>query len=159
MKNPSTYYLKMNKQTVQLNTRLLNAILTWSKTNPKPKLLHYVMKDAARGRHRLLASAYQSMTQKGARPKYSYTICYARWRYRPGARRPNSSVNTLLGSYGEIQSNVLCKLFQAYCCSFYGSELWVCNSNGFNRYITEWNKALRRSMRIPHRSHRWLLGQ
>ena len=34
------------------------------------------------------------------------------------------SVNKLLGSYGKIQSNVLCKLFQIYCCSFYGSELW-----------------------------------
>ena len=45
-----------------------------------------------------------------------------------------------------------CKMFQTYCCSFYGSELWVCNSNGFNRCITEWNKALRRIMRIPYGS-------
>ena len=35
----------------------------------------------------------------------------------------------------------------------------MCNSNGFNRCITEWNKALRVIMRIPYRSHRWLLGQ
>ena len=41
------------------------------------------------------------------------------------------SVNKLLGSYGKIQSNVVCKLFQTYCCSFYGSELWCCNSYGF----------------------------
>ena len=69
------------------------------------------------------------------------------------------SVNKLLGSYGKIQSNVLCKLFQIYCCSFYGSELWCCNSYGFNRCVTEWNKAMRRILRIPYRSHRWLLAQ
>ena len=45
------------------------------------------------------------------------------------------SVNKLLGSYGKIQSNVLCKLFQIYCCSFYGSELWCCNSYGCNRCV------------------------
>ena len=69
------------------------------------------------------------------------------------------SVNKLLGSYGKIQSNVLCKLFQIYCCSFYGSELWCCNSYGFNRCVIEWNKAMRRILRIPYRSHRWLLAQ
>ena len=69
------------------------------------------------------------------------------------------SVNKRLGSYGKIQSNVLCKLFQIYCCSFYGSALWCCNSYGFNRCVTEWNKAMRIILRIPYRSHRWLLAE
>ena len=49
------------------------------------------------------------------------------------------SVNKLLGSYGKIQRNVLCKLFQIYCCSFYGSELWCFNSYGFIRCVVERN--------------------
>ena len=69
------------------------------------------------------------------------------------------SVNKLLGSHGKIQSNVLCKLFQIYCCSFYGSEVWCSNSYGFNRCVTEWNKTMRRILRIPYRSDRLLLAQ
>ena len=38
------------------------------------------------------------------------------------------TVTKLSGSYGKMQSNFLCKLFQIYCCSFYGSELWLVNS-------------------------------
>ena len=35
-------------------------------------------------------------------------------------------------------------------------ELWFSNSYGFN---TEWNNEMRRILRIPYRSHRWLLAQ
>ena len=30
---------------------------------------------------------------------------------------------------------------------------------GFNKCVIGWNKAMRRILRIPHRSHRWLLAQ
>ena len=58
-----------------------------------------------------------------------------------------------------MHSNVLCKLFQIYCYSFYGSELWLVNSYGFNGCVIEWNKAMRRIVRIPYRSHTWMLAQ
>ncbi len=41
-------------------------------------------------------------------------------------------------------SQVLVKLFQNYCCSFYGSVLWK-QDEVFLNICTEWNKALRRA--------------
>jgi len=54
----------------------------------------------------------------------------------------NASVNKLLGNYGGIQTNILCKLFRSYCCSCYGSQLWVLSSNGFRSCCIQWNKAV-----------------
>ena len=70
----------------------------------------------------------------------------------------NASVNKLLGNYGGVQTNILCKLFRSYCCSFYGSQLWDLNSNGFRSCCIQWNKAVRKLFRLPYRTHTWLLG-
>ena len=53
---------------------------------------------------------------------------------------------------------LLCQLFTTYCCSFYGSQLWGANTDGFKRCTTEWNKAIRQILHVPYRTHRWLLG-
>ena len=69
-----------------------------------------------------------------------------------------SFVNKMIGNYRNVHTDILCRLFCTYCCSFYGSELWGCNSTGFSRIVTEWHKAYRRVIQLPYCTHRWLLG-
>jgi hypothetical protein len=70
----------------------------------------------------------------------------------------NASVNKLIGNYGGLQSDILCKLFRSYCCSFYGSPLWNLNSNGFKSCCIQWNKSVRKLLNLSYRTHTWLLG-
>ena len=70
----------------------------------------------------------------------------------------NGAVNKLIGNYGALAPDILCKLFSSYCCSFYGSQLWDLNSIGFHSCCVQWNKAVRRILNLPYRSHTWLLG-
>ncbi len=64
----------------------------------------------------------------------------------------------MFGSYGSLQSSILCKLFKSYCCSFYGSQLWTLDSSGFKSCCTQWNKAIRKILHVPYQTHTWLLG-
>ena len=32
------------------------------------------------------------------------------------------------------------------------------NSNGFRKYLIQWNKCIRRIYSLPYNTHRWLLG-
>ena len=43
--------------------------------------------------------------------------------------------NKLYSNFGYLQANVLSNLFKSYCCSFYGSFLWLYNSNGFKKML------------------------
>ena len=65
------------------------------------------------------------------------------------------SVNKLLGNYGKLQFDMLCKLFNSYCCSFYGSQIWNVNSKGFAKCCRQWNKAARKILKLPYQSHVW----
>ena len=69
------------------------------------------------------------------------------------------SVNGLCAKFkGVLISNdVASKLFQTYCCSFYGSQLWNLSSSSFNDICTAWNKAVRRIFHLPFTTHRFLL--
>ena len=68
------------------------------------------------------------------------------------------AVNMFIGNFGSIPNQILCYLFGYYCCTFYGSQLWGCSSEGFDRCTVEWNKAIRRVLHVPYRTHRGLLG-
>ena len=68
------------------------------------------------------------------------------------------SLNKLLANFGKLQSYVLVKLFQNYCCSFYGSVLWKREDGLFKDICTEWNKALRRVWHLPYTAHTCMLG-
>ena len=68
------------------------------------------------------------------------------------------SVNKLLHIFGCLQSHVLVKLFQNYCCSFYGSVLWKQNDSAIHDICIEWNKALRKVWRLPNTAHTAMLG-
>ena len=50
----------------------------------------------------------------------------------------NGSVNKLLGNYGKLHFDMLCKLLNSY---FYGSQIWNVNSKGFAKCCRQWNKA------------------
>ena len=52
-------------------------------------------------------------------------------------------VNKLRSNFGKMQPSVLANLFKAYCCSFYGSQLWKFNSSGFDKICKSWNIAVR----------------
>ena len=43
-----------------------------------------------------------------------------------------------------LNSDVATRLFQTYCCSFYGSQAWNLSSSSFEFICTAWNKAVRR---------------
>ena len=67
-------------------------------------------------------------------------------------------VNKLRCNYGKVQYNVLINLFKSYCCSFYGSQLWRFNSNGFDKCCKAWNTAVRILLNLPYNAHTWILG-
>ena len=67
-------------------------------------------------------------------------------------------VNKLNATFGNLQSNIISRLFKTYCCSFYGSQIWKVNSVCFDKVCTLWNKSVRRIYNIPYTSHTWMLG-
>ena len=63
------------------------------------------------------------------------------------------SVNTLMAKFGFLQSNILDFLFNSYCCSFYGSQLWELTSKDINKVYVTWQKAIRRIWKLPNTTH------
>jgi hypothetical protein len=45
------------------------------------------------------------------------------------------------------------KLFNSFCCSSYGCELWDLQAPALNNFCVAWRIALRRIWRLPHTSH------
>ena len=59
-------------------------------------------------------------------------------------------VNKLCANFGYLQMSVLVCLFETYCCTFYGSQMWQVNSQYINSVCTSWNKGVRRILNLPH---------
>ncbi len=68
------------------------------------------------------------------------------------------SVNKMFSKFENVQSAVLLKLFQRYCCSFYGCTLWKLNKVSHNQLCTAWNKAIMKVWRLPPTAHTCMLG-
>ena len=49
------------------------------------------------------------------------------------------------------------KLFQSYCSSIYGCELWSLNNGTIDDFCIAWRKALRRVFVLPFNAHSYLL--
>ncbi len=64
----------------------------------------------------------------------------------------------MFSNFENVQSIVLLKLFQRYCCSFYGCTLWKLDRVGDNQFSTAWNKAIRKVWRLPPTAHTSMLG-
>ncbi len=61
------------------------------------------------------------------------------------SQRSWSSNNALFqyrSDLGHIYSFIKCKLFQQYCCSFYGAPLWSLNGKATGDICIAWRKAL-----------------
>ena len=67
-------------------------------------------------------------------------------------------VNKLRSNFRHLQTHVLITLFKAYCCSFYGSQLWKFNSVGIDKCCKSWNIAVRTLLGLPYNAHTYLLG-
>jgi hypothetical protein len=76
------------------------------------------------------------------------------------AKRRNvfvGQVNNLLCQFSALDSFTLNKLFNSFCCSFYGCELWDLQAPALNDFCVAWRIALRRIWRLPRTSHSRLL--
>ena len=68
-----------------------------------------------------------------------------------------SQVNTLNNKFSGVTCNVRGKLLQSYCCAWYGCQTWDLHTKMAQRMNIEWNKAVRRTLRIPYNTHTRLL--
>ena len=68
-----------------------------------------------------------------------------------------SSVNKVISLFGFLHSNVKQKLFNSYCTSFYGSQIWDLSCKTINEICIAWNKAVRRIWNLSTRCHTSLL--
>ena len=66
-------------------------------------------------------------------------------------------VNRLNARFPFVSSGVKGHLLQTYCCSFYGCQTWDLYGKHVNQLNVEWNKAVRRTLNLPYKTHRWLL--
>jgi hypothetical protein len=73
-------------------------------------------------------------------------------------RHFNIAVNKLQGNYAGLNSATMSELFVSYCSSFYGSQLWKLGSASAKSVCVQWNKGVRRILKLPHNTHRWLLA-
>ena len=54
---------------------------------------------------------------------------------------------------------VLMRIYNIYCCSFYGSSLYDLFSATLERLYTSWNIAARITFKVPNRTHRYLIEE
>ena len=70
----------------------------------------------------------------------------------------NSKTNYLLSEFSFTESISLSKLFDSYCMSVYGSQLWQYNKcNIIEPFYTAWRKCIKRIWNISPRTHNNLL--
>ena len=70
-----------------------------------------------------------------------------------GIKSFNISVNMFLSRFKVCNPSTRVKLFQQYCMSLYGSQLWPLGHRRIMNLCTKWNMALRRVLGIPYRTH------
>ena len=68
-----------------------------------------------------------------------------------------SAVNRLNSQFSMTPVNVKATLLQTYCSAWYGSQTWPLHSAAVGRFNTEWNKAVRRTLRLPYKTRTRLL--
>ena len=65
--------------------------------------------------------------------------------------------NNVLCFFSKLKSSIVYKLFQSYCMSLYGCELWLLSNTHIEDLCVSWRKCLRRVWRLPYRTHCYLL--
>ena len=72
------------------------------------------------------------------------------------ARRRNcfiAQVNNMLSQFSALDSLTRNRLFNSFCCSHYGCELWDLQCSAIDDYDTAWRTATRQVWRLPRCSH------
>ena len=64
-----------------------------------------------------------------------------------------SNVNNLLCSFSTVQCNLLNKLFDSYCTSFYGCQTWSLKDSNLRKLTTAYNIALPKIWQLPWTAH------
>jgi hypothetical protein len=67
------------------------------------------------------------------------------------------NVNNLCSSFKHVGFQSLYKLFNSYCCHYYGSQAWRLNDTNISRIYIAWNKAIRHICNVPNTTHTALL--
>jgi hypothetical protein len=65
--------------------------------------------------------------------------------------------NNVLCFFGKLDLSAKIKLFQSYCSSIYGCELWSLDNDNIESFCCAWRNALRRVLGLPNNSHCYLL--
>ena len=60
--------------------------------------------------------------------------------------------NMILSRYGYCDSDILLKLFDSYCTSYYGSSLWDLTTKGIEDIEIAWRKCMRRILKLNFRT-------
>ena len=58
-------------------------------------------------------------------------------------------MNNLLCNFSKLDSIVKCRLFNAYCSSFYGSDLWYLDDVEVESFCVAWRKGMQRVWGVP----------
>ena len=69
-----------------------------------------------------------------------------------------SQANYFFTRFNHVIPALKCHLFQTYCQSFYGSQIWDLQNATLNACDISWRKAVRRLWGVPYRTHRHLLA-
>ena len=64
-----------------------------------------------------------------------------------------ASVNNLMAHLGSMNSKIITSLFQHYCCSLYGSQIWNLKENNLSCLYACYNKSLRKIWHLSSQSH------
>ena len=66
-------------------------------------------------------------------------------------------VNNVLCYFSALNSPTKYRLFQSYCTSFYGCELWRLSDIRVQDFCTAWRKSVRKIWKLPFSTHCYLL--
>ena len=69
----------------------------------------------------------------------------------------SSQVNYFIARFGHLPCVLKCKLFNNYCMSLYGCQLWKLSHKDLLSFDIVWRKSLRRLWHLPYRTHSALL--
>ena len=63
------------------------------------------------------------------------------------------SYNNFVSNFGHLYSLLKISFFAPFCCSFYGSPLWLLNSTAVHSLCVDWRKSLRMLWRVHPMTH------
>ena len=52
------------------------------------------------------------------------------------------SFNKCITSFGNLQQDVIARLYKSFCCSFHDLQTWLFDSTDYKRIMYTWNKCV-----------------